>query len=109
MLSVSALRVRLEAVTGVKALLSTNASESGMNSATAIPAPRPDADESAFVATFVLTFELIVTALPGAEIVLVPERLLWASASTKVAASDASWSFASVHGSSRPLCVNEST
>src|SRR5690348_8764848 len=66
LLSVSALMLRLAAVIGVGSLLSTNAFDSVMKSATAMPAPSPDADESAFVVTSVLTFELIVTDLPGA-------------------------------------------
>ncbi len=89
-LSVSALIVRFAAVTGVAALLSMNASESVTKTATAMPAPRPEAEESAFVETFVLTFEVSETSLPGAEMALVPESWLLAIASTNVAAADAS-------------------
>ena len=89
-LSVSALIARLAALTGVAALLSMNASDCVTKTATAMPAPRPEAEESAFVETFVLTFEPIVTFWPAAEIALVPESWLLAIASTNVAATEAS-------------------
>ena len=44
-----------------------------MKTATAIPAPEPAADESAFVVTLVLTLAVIATSPPLAEIQLVPE------------------------------------
>ena len=101
-LSVSARTLRLLPLTGVAALLSMYASESVMKTATAMPAPEPAAEESAFVVTLVLTLDVIATSPPVAEIQLVPDSWLLPNARTNVAATDESWSLASVHGSSRP-------
>src|SRR5829696_2453058 len=72
-LSVSARMLRLPPLTGVAALLSTNALDSVTKTATATPPPEPAADESAFVETFVFTLDVIATAPAPAEIELVPE------------------------------------
>ena len=104
-LSVSARTLRLSPLTGVAALLSMNAFDSVTNTAIATPPPEPADDESAFVETFVFTFDVIATSPVPAEIELVPDSWLFASASTNVAATDESWSLTSVQSSSRPWCV----
>src|SRR5262249_39036183 len=96
LLSVSAVRVSFLASTGVVSLLSTYASESVTKTAIATPARGPRASASPLGLALVLTLEVIETLPPVLLIELVPESWLLPSASTKVAATAASLSLASL-------------
>ena len=104
-LSVSAISVRLLAVTGVDALLSMYASESVMATTTAMPAPDPAASASAFEVTFVLTLDLSNTSEFEVEpaITLVSDSCVVASASTNAATTAESFCCASVQGSEKAV------
>ena len=90
MLSVSAASFRLLAEIGVAALLSTNASESVVSTATAMLAPELAVVESELVVTPVFRFDVMATSPPEAVIVLVSDSWLFAVAATCASVTDVS-------------------
>ena len=107
-LSVSAQTVSVFAVTGVAAVLSTNASASVSSTTTAIPAPEPEpvVEESAVDVMFVFTLAFSATSPVEAAITLVPESCVFPVARTNAATTDESFCSAFVQFPSSPVSLD---